>query len=136
MNTSSPAVIRRPDMGLAIAGTRITLYTIIEYLDEGWSQQEVGDWLNLTAEQIQAALDYIDDHRAEVESEYSEVIQEADERRRFWEAQLQEHLSRKPRTTPSPERAALYTKLAEQRAQTIRELLNDDTSALSKAGRL
>src|SRR6478672_11470567 len=61
MNTSSPAVIRRPDMGLAIAGTRITLYTIIEYLDEGWSQQEVGDWLNLTAEQIQAALDYIDD---------------------------------------------------------------------------
>jgi len=136
MNTSSPAVIRRPDMGLAIAGTRITLYTIIEYLDEGWSQQEVGDWLNLTAEQIQAALDYIDDHRAEVESEYSEVIQEADERRRFWEAQLQEHLSRKPRTTSSPERAALYTKLAEQRAQTIRELLNDDTSALSKAGRL
>jgi len=37
-------------MGLAIAGTRITLYTIIEYLREGWSQEEIGDWLNLTAQ--------------------------------------------------------------------------------------
>lgn len=136
MNTSLPTIIRRSDMGLAIAGTRITLYTIIEYLREGWSQQETGDWLNLTAEQMQAALAYIETHRAEVESEYNEVVQEADERRRFWETQLREHLARQQRTTPSPAKAALYAKLAEQRAQTIRELLGDDASAQSEAGRL
>ena len=131
MNASSSAIIRRPDMGLAIAGTRITLYTIIEYLREGWSQEDIGGWLNLTTDQMQAALDYIKAHRDEVEAEYDEVIQEAEERQRYWEARLQEHLAHQRRAAPSPEKVALYAKLAEQRAQTIRELLGDDASALS-----
>ena len=135
MNTSSSAIIRRPDTGPAIAGTRITLYTIIEYLREGWSQEDIGGWLNLTTDQMQAALDYIKAHRDEVEAEYDEVIQEAEERQRYWEARLQEHLAHQRRAAPPPEKAALYAKLAEQRAQTIRELLGDDASALSEAGR-
>lgn len=134
MNTSSPAIIRRPDMGLAIAGTRITLYTIIEYLREGSSHEEIGGWLNLTADQMRAALEYIEAHRDEVEAEYDEVIRDAGERQRYWEARLQERLDHQQRAAPSPEKAALYAKLAEQRAQTIRELLGDDASALSEAG--
>lgn len=131
MNASSSAIIRRPDMGLAIAGTRITLYTIIEYLREGWSQEEIGGWLNLTTEQMRVALDYIKAHRDEVEAEYDAVIQEAEERQRYWEARLQGHLAHERRAAPSPEKAALYAKLAEQQAQTIRKLLGDDASALS-----
>ena len=135
MNTPTPAIIRRTDIGLAIAGTRITLYTIIEYLREGWPHEEIGGWLNLTAEQMQAALDYIAAHRDEVEAEYDEVIQEAEERQRYWEARLRDHLDRQRRTAPSPEKAALYARLAEQRAQTIRDLLSDDADAFSEAGR-
>lgn len=135
MNTSSSDIIRRPDMGLAIAGTRVTLYTIIEYLREGWSQAEIGGWLNLTADQMRAALEYIEAHRDKVEAEYDEVLREAEERQRYWEARLQKHLAHQRREAPSPEKAMLYAKLAEQRAQTIRELLGDDASPLSEAGR-
>ena len=125
MNTPSPSIIRRPDMGLAIAGTRITLYTIMEYLREGWSQQNMSDWLNLTTEQIQVALDYIEAHRSEVEAEYDEVIRETEERRHYWEERLQKHLAHQPRSQPSPDKAALYAKLAEQRAQTIHGYVDD-----------
>ena len=134
MKTPSPSIIRRPDMGLAIAGTRITLYTIMEYLREGWSQQDIGDWLNLTTEQIQVAIDYIEAHRSEAETEYDEVIRETEERRHYWKERLQKHLAHQPRSQPSSDKAALYAKLAEQRAQTIRDLLGDDTSTLSGAG--
>ena len=110
MNTPSPSIIRRPDIGLAIAGTRITLYTIMEYLREGWSQQKMSDWLNLTTEQIQVAFDYIDAHRSEAEAEYDEVIREAEERRHYWEARLQEHHAHQPELQPSPDKAVLYAK--------------------------
>ena len=129
MNAQSsqpPTIIRRSDMGLAIAGTRITLYTIMDYLRGGYSHEDIGFWLNLTPEQVQAAIEYIETHRSEVEAEYDEVVREAEERRIFWEAQLREHLATHPRPQPSPEKAALYAKLAEQRAQTIRELAGDD----------
>ncbi len=84
----------------------------------------------LTTEQIQVALDYIETHHSEVEAEYGEVIREAEERRHYWEARLQEHRAHQPQSQPSPDKAALYAKLAEQRAQTIRDLLGDDISTL------
>lgn len=134
MSTQAPSIIRRPDIGLAVAGTRITLYTIMDYLRDGWSHQDIRVLLSLTPEQMQVVLDYIEAHRNEVDAEYDEVIQEAEERRHYWEARLQEHLTHHPRTETSPEKAALYAKLAEQRAQTIRELVGDNANALSEAG--
>ena len=136
MNAQSsqpPTIIRRPDMGLAIAGTRITLYTIMDYLRDGYSQDDIASLLNLTSEQVQAALEYIQSHWSEVEDEYDEVIREAEERRKFWEDVLREYLAHHPRTQLSPEKATQYAKLAEQRAQTIRELVGDDASSVSEA---
>ncbi len=132
-SSQSPAIIRRPDMGLAVAGTRITLYTIMDYLHDGWSRDDIASLLNLTSEQIQAALEYIQSHSSEVEDEYDQVVQEAEERRRYWEERLKEHLAHRPHTQPSPEKAALYAKLAEQRAQTIRELLDENADTPSEA---
>jgi uncharacterized protein (DUF433 family) len=133
MSTQAPSIIRRPDIGLAVAGTRISLYTIMDYLRDGWSYQDIRAVLGLTSEQLRVALDYIEAHRNEVEAEYDEVIREDEERRHFWEARLQEHLVHHPRTNLSSEKAALYANLAEQRAQTIRELVGDNANALSEA---
>jgi hypothetical protein len=47
-----PAVIVRTERGLSIAGTRITIYDILDYLKQDWSPGWIQYWLNLTDEQI------------------------------------------------------------------------------------
>lgn len=110
-------------MGLAISGTRLTLYALMDYLHAGWSHEDIRQWLNLSDEQLRVALDYIAAHQEGVEAEYRDVLRKAEERRRYWEERLREHLARNPPPPLSAEKAALYAKLAEQRRQTIRELL-------------
>ncbi|HKV84189.1 MAG TPA: DUF433 domain-containing protein [Ktedonobacterales bacterium] len=119
------AIIRRSDKGLTISGTRVTLYALMDYLVAGWDHVEIREWLNLSEEQLRVALEYIAAHLEEVETEYREVVQAAEERRQYWEQRLREHMARTPRTPPTPEKAALYVKLAEQRGQTLRESLHD-----------
>ena len=118
-----PTIIRRSDMGLAISGTRTTIYLVLDYLHDGWPHDEIRKWLNLTESQLQAALDYIGAHREEVEAEYEEVVREDEEQRLYWEGRLREHLASLPPTPVTPEKGAFYKKLAEQRGQLLRELI-------------
>jgi acetylornithine deacetylase/succinyl-diaminopimelate desuccinylase-like protein len=111
----------------------VTLYALLDYIHAGWSDAEIRDWLNLTDEQLSIAHEYITQHRNEVEAEYQEVVRKATDRRRFWEERLRDHLTRNPPPPPSPEKAALYAKLAAQRGRTIRQLLEEETAA-SKEG--
>lgn len=127
MSTTSPAVIRRPDKGLTISGTRVTLYALMDYLRVRWPADEIRESLNLTDAQLCAAMEYIEAHRDEVEAEYQQVLRDAQESRRYWEDRNREHYARMAATPPAPEKAALYAKLAEQRGQTIRELLAQNT---------
>jgi len=71
--------------GLSIAGTRITLYAILDYLHENWPPNLIRDWFNLTDNQMADVLAYIEDHRDRVEREYQQVIQQGEEIRRYWE---------------------------------------------------
>lgn len=121
MSISEPMVIRRPDMGLAVAGTRITLYTILEYLHDQWPPDLIRDWLGLSERQIEGALAYIAAHRDEVEAEYQQVLREAEENRRYWEERNRERLARIAAQPPRPGQEALRAKLAEQRARLAEE---------------
>jgi uncharacterized protein (DUF433 family) len=50
-----------------IAGTRITVWTITHYLEGGdWTLEQIADVLNLSLEQVQAAVDYIEANAEEV----------------------------------------------------------------------
>jgi hypothetical protein len=53
--TSQPTVVRT-DRGLSIAGTRITLYHVMDYVTAGWPPHLIRDWLNLTEQQIQDVI--------------------------------------------------------------------------------
>jgi uncharacterized protein (DUF433 family) len=105
-----PTVVRT-SRGLSIAGTRITLYIILDYLHAGWPPKLIQDWLNLTSSQMADVLAYLASHREDVEQEYRQVVQHAEELRRYWDARLQEHLAHRPATPPRPERAKLRAKL-------------------------
>ena len=82
ITTSEPTVIRN-SRGLSISGTRVTLYHIMDYLKDDWPPKLIGHWLNLTPKQINGAIDYIETHRAEVEMEYQQVLQYAEEERQY-----------------------------------------------------
>ena len=57
-----------------IAGTRITVWDITHYLEDGtWSQQEIADVLRLSLEQVEAAVKYIDEHKEEVWAVHREI---------------------------------------------------------------
>ena len=58
-----------------IAGTRITVYTIFEYLQAGWRPENVAFWLRLTNEQVDAAVRYIDVNREEVTAKYEKIME-------------------------------------------------------------
>ena len=88
-----PTVIRT-SRGLTVAGTRITLYTIVEYLHADWPPKLIQQWLDLSEQQMTDVLEYLARHREEVEQEYAQVVQQADTLRHYWDKQLQEHLAR------------------------------------------
>jgi uncharacterized protein (DUF433 family) len=61
--------------GPELKGTRVTVYRIMDFVREGSTAEEIADQLNLTAEQVQAALAYIDAHQASVDLEYARILE-------------------------------------------------------------
>ncbi len=61
--------------GPEVEGTRVTVYRIMDYLSEGSTPERIAAELELTDEQVQAALAYITAHRDEVEDEYRRIMQ-------------------------------------------------------------
>ena len=59
---SQPTVIRT-SRGLSIAGRRLTLYSIMDYLQAGWPPHLIRDEFNLTDTQMTDVMEYIEAHR-------------------------------------------------------------------------
>jgi uncharacterized protein (DUF433 family) len=63
--------------GPEIAGTRITVYNILDMLPLGWDEARLADFYRLTTEELRAALDYIEAHREEILPIYEEGLARA-----------------------------------------------------------
>jgi hypothetical protein len=111
-----PTVVRT-SRGLSVNGTRITLYSVMDYVLAGWPPKLIRDRLNLSDQQISDVMSYIAEHRAEVEAEYRQVLEDAAEERRYWEAQNQERFATAATLPPKPEQAAVRAKIAATRAK-------------------
>ena len=103
--------IIRTERGLAITGTRITLYDVMDHLVAGWPPELILNWLPLTEEQLNAALAYIDANRTTVEAEYETVLQETQEMREYWEEKNCERLAQIAKLPPKPGQEEVYAKL-------------------------
>jgi len=57
-----------------IAGTRITVYTILEYVLADWRPDDIAFWLDLRRDQVEAAIRYIEEHKQEVTAEYEQIM--------------------------------------------------------------
>ena len=59
--------------GPEIAGTRVTVYHILELHRAGDRRDDIALTFDLSSHQVQAALDYIAAHGNEVEREYAKI---------------------------------------------------------------
>jgi uncharacterized protein (DUF433 family) len=60
--------------GPEIAGTRITVYDIWEYARVGRHHTYIAVLLGLSSAQVLTALDYIEQHKAEVLADYQKIL--------------------------------------------------------------
>ena len=60
--------------GPEIAGTRITVYDVLDYYKTGWHRDMIADTLELSSEQVEVAVRYIEEHRDEVMADYAEML--------------------------------------------------------------
>jgi uncharacterized protein (DUF433 family) len=68
-----PRIVDRGD-GPKIKGTRITVYTVLEYLRAGRSRDWIAATLNLSSRQVQAAMDYLHEHEVGVAEDYGNIL--------------------------------------------------------------
>jgi uncharacterized protein (DUF433 family) len=109
-SNGQPGIIRT-ERGLTIAGERITLYDVMDYVRAEYPSKFIRGMLNLTDEQVNAALSYIEANRAEVEAEYQIVLREAEEIRQYWEERNRERLAQIKALPAKPGQEAIRAKL-------------------------
>lgn len=115
--SNGQSAIIRTERGLTIAGTRITLYDLMDYLKAQYPPKLIRDMFDLSDEQIVAALSYVETYRAEVELEYQEIIRTAEETRQYWEAYNRERFAQIAANPPRSGYEAVRAKLQERRGQ-------------------
>lgn len=61
--------------GPEIAGTRITVYDVLDYHKQGWHRDLIAVTLSLSSCQVEAATRYIEEHRDEVMAAYQQMLE-------------------------------------------------------------
>jgi uncharacterized protein (DUF433 family) len=118
-NITPSHTIDRNETGLFLAGTRISLYDVMDFAIAKYPAKFIANMLNLSQEQVQTALEYIDTHRTEVESEYQSILAEAFELQAYWQEQNRE-LNERVATLPAPVgQEAAWQKLQAQKAKRL-----------------
>ena len=69
------AKIVKTGRGPEIAGTRITVYDVIEYYKAGRHRDMIADTLELSSQQVEVAIRYIEEHRDEVTANYEKNME-------------------------------------------------------------
>ena len=93
--------------GPEIEGTRITVYDVVDYLQEGWRHDQIAGLFRLPPDDIQAAIQYIKAHEEDVMAAYRRILER--HRNVQYSPEVQEKLVRN--------RQKLQDKLAEIRAR-------------------
>ena len=115
--SNDKAAIVRTERGLTISGTRITLYDILDYAIAQYPPKFIQGLFNLTHEQLDVALTYIQTKRTEVEAEYRAVVQACEELKTYYEERNRDLIVRLAKKPPKPGMEAAWEKLQAQKAK-------------------
>ncbi|NEO26509.1 MAG: DUF433 domain-containing protein [Kamptonema sp. SIO4C4] len=120
---SPDVAILRTERGLTIQGTRLTLYDVMDFLNQHYPPQLIRDKFNLTDPQIHAALSYIEANKTQVEAEYQEVLKTREEIRQYWEERNRQYFTELARKPHNPDQNALWKKLEQQKTERLAQAL-------------
>ena len=115
--SNGQVAIIRTERGLTIAGTRITLYDVMDYVTAQYPPKFIQGLFELTEEQINTALAYIQANRAAVEAEYQIVLKEAEALRQYYEEKNRDLIARLAAQPPKPGQEAVRAKLQAAKAK-------------------
>ncbi|RLC14439.1 MAG: DUF433 domain-containing protein [Deltaproteobacteria bacterium] len=107
-----PTVVRT-DRGLSIAGTRITLYQIMDYVRAEEPPEVIRDHFRLTIRQTDNVLNYIRTHYDEVEKEYRRIVAQAEEIRQYWSERNRKRFAEIAERPRNPEHKKIWAILDE-----------------------
>ncbi len=110
--TKTSLIIETP-RGPSLVGTRITVYSVMDYIKGGRSRLFILKIMGLTDEQLDAVYEYIEEHREEVERDYARIVARSEELRAYYEEQNR-HRSPFPPDMPMEERKKLMLQKLEQ----------------------
>ena len=88
--TRENKTVTRTERGLVVKGTRLTLYAIMDEIANEKSLKDIRDIYELTDAEMLDVLDYIHLNKQAVEGEYQDVLQSAEENRKYWEGRNRE----------------------------------------------
>jgi len=63
--------------GPELEGTRVTVYRVMDFLAYGEAPERIARELDLTMDEVGAALNYIEEHRAELDPIYHAILSRA-----------------------------------------------------------
>lgn len=106
-----PTVVRT-DRGLSIAGTRVTLYQIMDYIKDNKPPETIRDDFRLTIKQTDDVMAYIRTNYDEVEKEYQRILKQSDDIRRYWSERNRDRFAKIEQT---PEHKKIRARLDEWR---------------------
>jgi len=116
--TNSPLIVELP-RGPSIAGTRITVYSVMDYIKANRSKEEIIESMTISLEQLDAVYEYIEQHREEVERDYAEILRRSEELRERYDKVFWERTPFPPDMPPEELKAALIQRLEEKKRQLL-----------------
>jgi uncharacterized protein (DUF433 family) len=83
-------LIEETPRGPSIAGTRITIYSIMDYLKPGLSRNYIKASFRISDEELDAVIKYIEQNKERVERDYKRILRRSEERQeRYRKIQLE-----------------------------------------------
>lgn len=110
--TKASLIVEIP-RGPSLVGTRITVYSVMDYIKGGRSRAYIRQIMNLTDEQLDAVYEYIEQHREQVEKDYARILAESEEERAYYE-EKNRHRGPFPPDMPMEEQIRLMRQKLEQ----------------------
>jgi uncharacterized protein (DUF433 family) len=105
------------DLGPLISESRMTVYDVLEAQNNGETVYEIGINRNLSPMQVQVTFDYIEQHREQLQAELEEILRNAAERKRHYDAVAEEAKQKIAKLPSTPERAKLQELIAQNRTR-------------------
>lgn len=108
-----PTVVRT-NRGLSIAGTRTTIYQIMDYIKDNEPPEVIREHFRLTIKQTADVIKYIREHYDEVDKEYQRILKLSEENRKYWAEHNRERFAE---IASKPEHIRIRAKLDQWKAR-------------------